>query len=117
MKKLGILMMLIMLGLSGPRSRASEGPARTIEVVARRFAFTPAEITVKRGETIDLKVTSEDVPHALVVKALHIRVEVSRSHPGEVTFVPTQTGDFQGRCGRFCGSGHGRMVFTIHVTD
>ena len=90
-------------------------PDRTIAVHARRFAFDPAEITVKSGETVHLELISDDVPHSLLVKELGINVAASKSHPGEADFTASHAGDFAGRCGRFCGSGHGRMSFTVHV--
>jgi cytochrome c oxidase subunit II len=91
-------------------------PTRTIEIHARRYAFLPSEITVKKGETIQLKLISDDVPHSLLVKELEINQVVTKSQPSEFTFIPKESGNFQGRCGRFCGSGHGQMNFTVHVT-
>ena len=117
MSKLLIAVALITLSWAGLQSRGSDAPVRTIEVHAHRFAFEPAEITVKRGETVHIELISDDVPHALLVKDLNLREEASRSHPGEATFVASQVGDFRGRCGHFCGSGHGHMLFTIHVTE
>lgn len=90
--------------------------SRTIEVHAHRFSFAPSEITVKKGETIRLTLISDDVPHSLLVKDLGINQLVEKSHPSEVVFTAKQTGDFQGRCGRFCGNGHGHMTFMVHVT-
>jgi cytochrome c oxidase subunit 2 len=96
---------------------SAQQPAREIDVHAKRFAFSPAEITVQKGETIKIVLTSEDVTHSLVIPDLHVDVEVSKGHPGEATFTATTAGDFQGRCGHFCGPGHGSMVFTVHVKD
>lgn len=95
----------------------AQGPARTIEIHAKRFSFTPSEITIKRGETVDLKIVSEDVTHGFVIKELNINREISKNHPVDVVVTPQTAGDFHGQCGRFCGSGHGKMTFTIHVTD
>lgn len=94
----------------------AEPPVRTIEIHAHRYAFAPSSITVHRGETIRLELISDDVPHSLLVKPLGINVAASKSHPGDTLFTATQDGDFDGRCGRFCGSGHGNMRFTVHVT-
>jgi len=107
-----------MLGLfaQGATARAQESDS-TIEVHAKRFAFVPAEITLKRGETATLKLFSDDVPHSLVVPGLRINQEVSKGHPVEVTVTPGSTGDFRGECGRFCGSGHGSMLFVVHVKE
>lgn len=94
----------------------AEEPAQTIEVHAKRFAFEPAEISVKSGETVHLHIVSDDVPHSLVVKDLGIDATTTKSHPADVDFTAKQPGDYAGRCGRFCGSGHGHMSFAIHVT-
>ena len=89
---------------------------RTIEIHAHRFTFTPSEITVKKGETVKLRLFSDDVTHSLLIKDLGINQTVGKGKPVEVTFTPQKAGDFQGQCGHFCGSGHGRMKFIVHVT-
>jgi cytochrome c oxidase subunit II len=94
----------------------AEESAPTIEIHAKRFAFEPAEITVKSGEAVHLHIVSDDVPHSLVVKGLGINAAVTKTHPADVDFTAKQPGDYDGRCGRFCGSGHGHMTFAIHVT-
>jgi cytochrome c oxidase subunit 2 len=87
----------------------------TIEVHAKRFSFSPAEITVKQGETVKIHLVSDDVPHSLLIKDLGINQQVSKGSPADITFTANNAGDFQGKCGRFCGSGHGSMLFTVHV--
>ncbi len=94
-----------------------QGSGRVIEIHAHRFEFSPSEITLKKGETVVLRLSSDDVPHSLVVKDLGINQEVSKNHPQDVTVTPDKAGDFHGKCGRFCGSGHGSMVFTVHVQE
>ena len=93
-----------------------DGTIQTIDIHAHRFAFVPSEITVKKGETVRVRLVSDDVPHSLVIKDLGINQPVSKSHPVEFTLAPAQAGDFHGKCGRYCGSGHSMMVFTVHVT-
>jgi cytochrome c oxidase subunit 2 len=119
MKKTRMLLMGLALCLPAVLDSAffAQEPSRTIEVHARRFAFDPAEITVKQGETVRLKLISDDVPHSLLVKELGINNTVTKSNPAKVVFTANSPGVFQGRCGRFCGSGHGQMVFTVHVTE
>lgn len=110
---------LLMVGLftqGAPVPRA-QTPTKTIEIHAHRFAFVPSEITIKRGEAVKLELISDDVPHSLRVPGLRINQEVSKGHPADVTITPNSAGDFRGECGRFCGSGHGSMLFMIHVTD
>jgi cytochrome c oxidase subunit II len=88
---------------------------RTIEVHARRFAFEPSEISVKAGETVRLRLVSDDVPHSLLVKQLNLDIAATKSNPGDAIFKSDAPGEYSGRCGRFCGSGHGRMIFIVHV--
>jgi len=89
---------------------------RAIEIHAHRFEFNPSSISVKKGETVKLKLVSDDVPHSLLIKDLGISQPITKGKPSEITLTPQKEGDFHGQCGRFCGSGHGKMEFTVHVT-
>jgi len=97
-------------------SALAAADVRTIEIHAHRYAFTPSEITVKKGETVTLKLFSDDVTHSLLIKDLGINQTITKGKPAEVTFTPQRTGDFHGECGHFCGSGHGKMTIAVHVT-
>jgi cytochrome c oxidase subunit 2 len=105
---------LIAFALPSPRAQAQQG---AIEVHAKRFDFAPAEITVKKGQAVTLSLSSDDVPHSLLIEGLGVNVAASKGHPGQAQFTPQKTGDFKGRCGKFCGSGHGKMSFVVHVTE
>ena len=96
--------------------RAQESPKR-IEVVAKRFEFQPAEITVKKGQPVVLVLKSDDVAHGLRFRDLNVDVKAPKGGTGEVQFTPDRTGDFVGHCSVFCGSGHGSMALTLHVVD
>ncbi len=104
----------IALSLSTRFAAAQE---RTIEIHARRFEFVPAEITLKKGETVTLSLISEDVNHSLFVEGLGINVKAVKGHVTQAQVTPQQAGDFSGRCGTFCGNGHGKMTFVVHVTE
>jgi len=108
---------LICVVIQGVSAAPAQNTARTIEIHAKRFSFTPAEVTLKKGETVKLLVTSEDVTHSLVIPGLQVNAEATRDHPGEVTVTPAKAGDFQGKCGHFCGKGHATMKFVVHVAD
>ena len=100
-----------------PQAASAQSAPRRIEIHAKRFVFQPAEITVKKGETVTLALTSDDVAHSLVIEDLHVNAAITKGHTKEVTITPDKAGDFEGRCGRFCGSGHGHMKFVVHVTN
>ena len=121
--KSGIILKSIFLGslamgsltLSG-LSPASDNPRR-IDVSVKRFAYTPAEITLKKGEPVVLVLTTEDVAHGLKFKELNLNSKFEKGKPAELAFTPDKTGDFVGHCSVFCGSGHGSMTLTLHVTE
>jgi cytochrome c oxidase subunit 2 len=95
----------------------SQKAPRRIEVTAKRFDFTPAEITVKKGEPVVIVLKSEDVAHGLRFRDLGANVKVDKGKIGELAFTPMKTGDFVGQCSVFCGSGHGSMKLTLHVVE
>ena len=91
--------------------------ARRVEVTARRYAFEPASITLKKGEPVLLVLKSVDVQHGLRIRELGVELKVPKGGTGEVRFTPEHTGDFAGHCFVFCGEGHGTMALTLHVVD
>lgn len=98
-------------------SSPAQDARRRIEVSVKKFSYSPAEITVKKGEPVVLVLTSEDVTHGLKFKELNLNAKFSKDKPAELTFTPDKTGDFVGHCSVFCGSGHGSMTLTLHVTE
>ncbi len=72
---------------------------------------------MKKGEAVDLVLTSADVAHGLRIRELKIELNASKAKTAQTTFTPQKTGTFTGHCSVFCGSGHGVMTFTIHVVS
>lgn len=107
---------LILSGTFPEAARAESAPQR-IEITAKRFAFTPAEITLKKGQPVVLVLKSIDVAHGLRFRDLNVEVKVGAGGTAQVEFTPQKTGDFVGHCFVFCGSGHGSMMLTLHVVD
>jgi cytochrome c oxidase subunit 2 len=98
------------------RMHAQDAPRR-IEVTARRFSYTPSEITVKKGQPVLLVIKSLDVAHGLRFRELNLNVKVDKGGTAEMRFTPDKTGDFLGHCSVFCGSGHGEMTLMLHVVN
>ena len=111
---------LVSMLLAAPlTARAASAPPapRRIEITAKRFAFSPSEITLKKGEPVVLVLTSADVAHGLRFKELGIETKVGKGQTSELAFTPDKTGTFLGHCSVFCGSGHGGMTLTLHVVE
>lgn len=107
---------LVSAGLSFPMAKAEAAPQR-IEITAKRFNFEPGEITLKKGHAVVLVLKSADVAHGIRIRDLNVDVKVGKGGTAEVQFTPDKTGDFIGHCSVFCGSGHGSMIFKVHVVD
>jgi cytochrome c oxidase subunit 2 len=101
------------LALTALPSRAGE--PRVVEISARRFAFTPAEVTLRKGEPTVLRLRSEDVTHGFYMKPLGIDATITPGQVTEVTVTPPAAGRYTVICDHFCGSGHGNMRMTIVV--
>ena len=100
--------------ISGVHARHAE---RVIRVTAKKFEYSPSEITVKKGVPIVLELTSLDRQHGFNLKAFGVRAAIN---PGEVTrvrIVPQQTGRFPFACDIFCGGGHDDMNGELVVVD
>lgn len=101
--------------LAGGQTLARAQTVKTVEVHAKRFEYVPAEVTIHKGETLKLELISDDVAHSLRIDPLNVNVKMPAGEKVETTITPDQVGDFKGRCGVYCGKGHGEMFFTIHV--
>jgi cytochrome c oxidase subunit II len=121
--KLGIFPKTLFVGLLAAGSLTISGfaPAadtpRKIDIQAKKFTYEPSEITVKKNEPIALELTSEDVTHGLKIKELNLNTKIEKKKTTELVFTATKVGDYVGHCSNFCGSGHGGMILTIHVTE
>ncbi len=105
-------MILAILALS---LGAQEPQARVITISAKRFEFTPKEITLKAGERVTLRLSAEDRDHGFYQKELGIDLDLTPDHAAEVTITPRASGRFVAICDNFCGSGHGNMKMVINV--
>jgi len=111
----GIALMAVALTLASPFPMRAQGTPRIVEITAKRFEFTPKEITLKQGETVTLRLTTEDVTHGFFMKTLGIDAVIEPGHSTEITITPQTTGSFTTICDHFCGEGHGNMHMKIVV--
>jgi cytochrome c oxidase subunit II len=94
-------------------ARADE--PRVVAVTAKRFEFEPKEIHVKKGESVVLEITSQDVTHGFFSRKFGFDEDLA---PGKTVRIPIradEAGPYLVICDHFCGSGHGGMKMTIVV--
>ena len=98
-----------------PRLHAASAHIPVITIHAMRYRFTPSEINLKQGETVELIFIADDVPHAITVTGLGLDLELPKHKAQKVILTPSKIGDFAGGCSRYCGNGHDHMTFVVHV--
>jgi cytochrome c oxidase subunit 2 len=97
-------------------ARADVNP-KVIEITAKKFEFTPNEITLKKGQPVILRVTSLDRVHGFMSKPLKFDTDIAVGKTTDVAVTPDTAGDFTVICDHYCGTGHGGMKMTISVVQ
>jgi cytochrome c oxidase subunit 2 len=113
--RLGLVAALLLSGVAMAATPADQ--PRRINVVASKFQFDPPQITVKKGETVVIVLTSSDVTHGLKIPDLNVSETVKKGGESEITITPEKVGTFEGKCAHFCGKGHGSMKFAVNVVE
>ena len=72
-----VLLLAVIASTAVPaQAQDPAGAPRAIVITAKRFEFVPSTITLKKGETVKLVVTSEDVTHGLFIRPLKIDTDL-----------------------------------------
>ncbi len=100
---------LVAVALLGTAAVARSQEPRVIDIAAKRFAFSPSEVHLKKGEPVTIRISSADVTHGMYMKALGIDAEIKPGKTTELKITPNATGRFTAICDHFCGAGHGNM--------
>src|ERR1700743_1643045 len=104
----------------------SDANTKTIEVSAKKYEFSPAEIRVAKGTHVELKVHSVDETHGvkldvypegakdkgtpgLVFDHPDQNGKVSKGTDQILDFVAQTPGTYDFKCAKFCGFGHDKM--------
>jgi len=117
-----VLMRLFLLALlacvfSHAQDDKDRKPDRVVTIVAERFAFNPAKITVKQGQLVEFVLTSDDTDHGFRIPSAGIDVAIPPQSRGvaRVRFIAKEKGRIVFECSRPCGAGHNLMRGTIEV--
>lgn len=93
------------------------GTEQVIRITARKFEYSPSEITLKKGIPVVLELTSADRDHGFRLRAFGVRADIKPGEATRVRIVPDHAGTFEFECDVFCGSGHEDMAGRIVVVD
>ena len=114
LEKLAIgLVLLIIVGV--PAAAFGYQHVRTpsnheFTLVGRKSTWNPQTIRVTQGDTVHLRLTSDDVAHGFLLEGYDVAVDAV--YPGKYTyldFVADKAGTFGFTCTRICGEGHHQM--------
>ena len=131
----GTVTVILMAAAVGVHARtADDESTKVIEVTAKKYDFDPAEIHVKKGARVELKIHSVDETHGI---KLNLTPEGSsdKAAPGllfdkpedngkvekgqdqVLEFVAQQTGTYEFKCAKMCGIHHGKMKGKLVVEE
>jgi cytochrome c oxidase subunit 2 len=112
-----LLAVVLMAAMDSTCVVHAQAGTKHIEITAKRFNFTPSDVTLKKDQPVVIVLRSEDVAHGLCFRELGIELKADKGKADEISFTPTKVGVFTGKCSVFCGSGHGQMKLTLHVVE
>jgi len=92
-----------------------EPTERTFRIEASSYQFSPAEITVNRGDHVTIEMTSLDVVHGLYIDAYDLQISADPGQFETLTFTADHPGTFRLRCSVTCGDLHPFMIGKLHV--
>ena len=105
-----------LVALAGAAGVMAQKEPRVIKVSARRFSFTPHEITVKKGEPVVFELTTEDIFMGMNIPDFGVRSDIVPGKTMRLALTPDKPGTFIFLCDVFCGDGHEGMSGTLVVT-
>lgn len=113
---IGILFFALLIAISNFSAFAVD-QEQVIKITAKKFEYSPKEITLKKGVPTILEITALDKLHGFDCPDLNIRADLLQGKVTKIRVTPQKTGSFTFHCDIFCGDGHEDMTGTITVTD
>lgn len=88
---------------------APPGEVKEFTMTAKQWEFEPSTITVNKGDTVKLHITSVDVTHGFGLPEFGVNENLEPGKAVDVDFVADKTGTFTFFCSVYCGGGHSHM--------
>ena len=90
---------------------------KVIEITAKKYEFSPSQITLKKGEPVILRLLSADRVHRFMSRPLKIDTDITPGKATDVAVMPATAGNFTVICDHYCGTGHGNMKMKVAVVE
>lgn len=111
MKKIFAILTLLLLSFAS----FAFAEEKIFEVKAKKFSYTPNFIKVNKGDTVKIRLISEDVTHGFFLDGYGVETSAYPGQDGSIKFVADKTGRFTFRCSVTCGEFHPFMVGYLTV--
>ena len=89
----------------------------TVRAVGQQYSFTPQCIVVPAETPINLRTTSADVVHGLLIEGTNINTMLVPGYVSEQSMRFEEPGDHLMPCQEFCSFGHEGMWGKVRVID
>jgi cytochrome c oxidase subunit II len=96
---------------------AAQPRERVIRIEAKRFDYSPGQLTLNKGEPVVFELTSADVLMGFNLPDFNLRADIVPDKVTRVRFVPDKAGTFTFVCDVFCGNGHEEMHGQLTVIE
>lgn len=93
----------------------SSEAVKEFTLTADNWTFTPSTISVKKGDTVRLKITSIDKEHGIAIPDFNINEKLPVGEEVVIEFVADKEGTFTFFCSVPCGEGHKEMTGQLVV--
>lgn len=121
MKRVKLSLAILALAIAAVAGTLAQDSAASgaseIKVTAKKYAFNPNLITVKKGDHVKLVITALDRDHGFKLEAFNINQKLKKGDATTIEFTADKTGAFPFQCSNFCGMGHGKMKGKIVVEE
>ena len=97
----------------------AQNEAVTVQILAERFRFSPDQVRIHRGQTVEFQLESDDTDHGFRIVGTDIDRLIPKRGRGTltVTFKPDKSGRYAFECSKVCGAGHDFMHGILIVED
>ncbi len=116
-KSLAILLLVLLAFVTWSQSGMAARETVVVDITARQFEFSPAEIRVQQGEVVRINLSADDVTHGWYLEGYDLNLEDKPrdKQVDTVEFVADKAGRFTYHCSTTCGPMHPFMSGTLIV--
>ncbi|MFQ6134871.1 MAG: cupredoxin domain-containing protein [Nitrososphaerales archaeon] len=94
-----------------------EANTKVFYITATMWEFYPKEITVQKGDHVEIHLTSVDAHHGFYIEAWNISADLFPNQTVTIDFTADKVGKFEYYCTVYCGIGHPDMRANVIVKE